>query len=62
MTLMDPELVNDQVNVLIDVSKTTNNGLPKWELMGIDVECMVGDPAVGNRRPGRNERGRYKDT
>ena len=47
MTLMDPELVNDQVNVLIDVSKTTNKGLPKWELMGIDVECMVGDPAVG---------------
>ncbi|MBT3295962.1 MAG: glycoside hydrolase family 92 protein [Verrucomicrobia bacterium] len=47
MTLMDPELVNDQVNVLLDVSKTTNKGLPKWELMGIDVECMVGDPAVG---------------
>jgi len=46
MTLMDPELVNDQVNTLLDVAQTTNKGLPKWELMGIDVECMVGDPAV----------------
>ena len=28
-----------------------NSGLPKWELMGVDVECMVGDPAVGTIVP-----------
>ncbi len=47
MTLMDPQLVNDQVATLLDVVKTTNSGLPKWELMGVDIGCMVGDPAVG---------------
>ncbi len=47
MTLLNPEMVNDQVNTLLDVAETTNKGLPKWELMGIDIECMVGDPAVG---------------
>ncbi len=47
MTLMAPDLVNDQVNTLLEVATTTGKGLPKWELMGIDIECMVGDPAVG---------------
>lgn len=47
MTLMDPELVNDQVATLLDVVKTMDSGLPKWELMGVDLECMIGDPAVG---------------
>jgi predicted alpha-1,2-mannosidase len=47
MTLVDPELVNDQVNTLLDVSNTMGEGLAKWELMGVDTGCMVGDPAVG---------------
>jgi predicted alpha-1,2-mannosidase len=46
MTLLDPELVNDQINSLLEVAQTTGKGLPKWEIQGIDSGCMVGDPAV----------------
>lgn len=46
MTLLDPEMVNDQVNSLLEVAQTTGQGLPKWEIQGIDSGCMVGDPAV----------------
>jgi predicted alpha-1,2-mannosidase len=46
MTLLDPELVNDQVNTLLEVATMTGEGFPKWELVGVDTKCMLGDPAV----------------
>ncbi len=46
LTLISPETVNDEVNTLIDISDSTNTAFPRWELMGIDSHCMVGDPGV----------------
>ncbi len=46
LTLLRPDIVNDEINSLLDISEKRNSGLPRWELMGIDSHCMVGDPAV----------------
>ncbi len=46
LTLMRPEVVNDEVNTLISISRHKKSAFPRWELMGIDSSCMVGDPGV----------------
>ncbi len=46
LTIINPELVNDEINSLINISVAKNTAFPRWELMGIDSGCMVGDPAV----------------
>ncbi|MBP3330426.1 MAG: GH92 family glycosyl hydrolase [Clostridia bacterium] len=46
LTVIEPEIVNDEVNSLLKIAETKNTSLPAWELMGIDAGCMVGDPAL----------------
>ena len=46
LTVIRPDIVNDEVNSLITIAKTKNSSLPKLELMGIDSGCMVGDPGL----------------
>ncbi len=46
LSLISPEAVNDEVSTLIDISESTSSAFPRWELMGIDSHCMVGDPAL----------------
>lgn len=46
LTLIDPECVNDTVNSLLNIAIAENSSLPRWELMGHDSKCMVGDPGL----------------
>lgn len=43
LTIIDPEMVNDEVNSLITIADKANSAFPRWELMGIGANCMVGD-------------------
>ena len=44
LTLIRPDMVNDEVNSLLNIAIEYNASFPRWELMGIDSGCMVGDP------------------
>ncbi len=46
LTVISPNTVNDEVNSLIDIAEKTASALPRWELLGINSGCMVGDPGV----------------
>ncbi len=46
LTLISPEMVNDEINSLLRIADYKNSSLPRWELMGIDAGCMVGDPGT----------------
>lgn len=46
LTVIRPDLVNDEVNSLLKIAETKNTSFPRWELMGIDAKCMVGDPGT----------------
>lgn len=46
LTLIDPEMVNDEVNSLLKIAEYKNSSFPQWELMGIDSHSMVGDPGL----------------
>lgn len=46
LTLIAPKAVNDEINSLINIALAKNSTLPRWELMGIDSGCMVGDPGA----------------
>jgi len=46
LTVISPETVNDEVNSLLEIAKQKNSSFPRWELMGIDAGCMVGDPGL----------------
>ncbi len=46
LTIIHPEMVNDTVNSLLNIALDANTSLPRWELMGIDSHCMVGDPGL----------------
>lgn len=46
LTLITPQSVNDEVKTLTDIAITKNSSFPRWELMGIDSKCMVGDPGL----------------
>lgn len=46
LTIIDPDMVNDEVNSLLAIAKYRNSSFPRWELMGIDSGCMVGDPGL----------------
>ena len=38
--------VNDEMNSLLNIALAKKSSLPRWELMGIDSHCMVGDPGL----------------
>lgn len=46
LTIIDPEMVNDEISSLLNIAIDKNSSLPRWELMGIDSGCMVGDPGL----------------
>lgn len=46
LTLIRPDTVNDTVKSLLNIAILCNSSFPKWELMGIDSGCMVGDPGL----------------
>ncbi|MBI9016851.1 MAG: GH92 family glycosyl hydrolase [Phycisphaerae bacterium] len=46
-TIINPELVNDQVNSLIQLAELSEkNYYPRWEMMNAYSGCMLGNPAV----------------
>ena len=46
LTIIRPDIVNDEVNSLLKIAELTNSSFPRWELLGIDASCMVGDPGT----------------
>ena len=46
LTLLRPDIVNDEINSLLSIAVEKNSSFPRWELMGIDSKCMVGDPGL----------------
>ena len=46
LSLISPESVNDTVSSLLQIALTKNTSFPRWELMGNESACMVGDPGL----------------
>ena len=46
LTLISPQTVCDTVQSLINIALEKNSSFPRWELMGSDSGCMVGDPGL----------------
>ncbi len=47
LTIIRPDVVNDEVNSLMQQAELSGNGyLARWELVAIESGCMIGDPAV----------------
>ncbi|MBQ9744690.1 MAG: GH92 family glycosyl hydrolase [Clostridia bacterium] len=46
LTIIRPDMVNDEINSLLNIALSNNSSFPRWELMGIDSGCMVGDPGL----------------
>lgn len=46
-TIINPELVNDEINSLITLAETSGRKyFPRWEIMNSYSGCMLGNPAV----------------
>ncbi len=46
LTVIRPDIVNDEVCSLLKIAQLKNSSFPRWELMGIDSGCMIGDPGL----------------
>lgn len=46
LSLISPKSVSDTVHSLLDIALKKNTSFPRWELMGTDSECMVGDAGL----------------
>ncbi|HEY2084355.1 MAG TPA: GH92 family glycosyl hydrolase [Verrucomicrobiae bacterium] len=47
LTIVRPDVVNDTVNSLMQQAELSGNGyLARWEIVGHESGCMIGDPAV----------------
>jgi len=47
MTIIDPGLISDQINSLVDLANESGKGyLERWELLNAYSGCMDGDPAI----------------
>ena len=46
LTIVSPQTVSDTVNTLLQIALEKNASFPRWELMGTDSGCMVGDPGL----------------
>ncbi len=46
LCILKPHVVNDTIRSLLGIACLKNSSFPRWELMGIDSECMVGDPGL----------------
>ncbi len=46
-TIINPSLVNDEINSLIQLAQKSGRGYyPRWELLNAYTGCMLGNPAV----------------
>ncbi|HYG37475.1 MAG TPA: GH92 family glycosyl hydrolase [Cytophagales bacterium] len=55
-TIINPELVNDMSNSLIDLAHETQNSyLERWELLNAYSGCMIGNPAISVMADGYNK-------
>ena len=46
-TIINPQLINDQINSLIQIAELSGRKYyPRWELLNAYTGCMVGNPAV----------------
>ncbi len=46
LSIINPDMVRDQVNSLLKIAELNNTSFPRWELLGINAGCMVGDPGL----------------
>lgn len=46
LSLIRPDVVNDEVNSLLNIALYRNRSFPKWELLSLDTNSMVGDPGL----------------
>ena len=46
LTIIKPDAVTDIINTLIDIADNKNLSFPRWELLGNETGCMLGDPGV----------------
>ena len=46
LSIIRPDIVNDEVNSLLKIAEVNNSSFPRWELLGINAGCMVGDPGA----------------
>ena len=47
LSLVRPDVVNDEINSLMQQAELSGNGyLSRWEILGSESGCMIGDPAV----------------
>lgn len=46
LSIINPDMVRDDINSLLKIAELNNMSFPRWELMGINAGCMVGDPGL----------------
>jgi len=46
LTIVRPDVVNDMINTLIEIAEHENVSFPRWELLGHETGCMIGDPGI----------------
>ena len=46
LSIICPDMVHDEVNSLLKIAELNNASFPRWELLGINAGCMVGDPGL----------------
>lgn len=47
LTIIRPDVVNDTINSLMQQAELSGRGvLARWEIVGVESGCMIGDPAV----------------
>ncbi len=46
LTVIRPDMVNDEISSLLKIAELKNSSFPRWELMGNDSGCMVGNPGL----------------
>lgn len=46
LAIIKPDMVHDEINSLLRIADINNSSFPRWELLGIDASCMVGDPGL----------------
>jgi len=46
LTIIKPDAVVDMLHTLIDIAEHKNVSFPRWELLGTETGCMIGDPGI----------------
>ncbi|MHC5157175.1 MAG: GH92 family glycosyl hydrolase [Planctomycetota bacterium] len=46
LTVIRPDVVNDEINTFLEMCDQTGKTFPKWEMTGDYTDCMIGDPGV----------------